>query len=30
MVILYPLALIVERYFPFLLGKPYKKLKTVK
>ncbi|MBR5672809.1 MAG: acyltransferase family protein [Muribaculaceae bacterium] len=29
MAILYPLALIVERYFPFLLGKPYKKLKTV-
>lgn len=27
MAILYPLALIVERYFPFLLGKPYKKLK---
>lgn len=25
MVVLYPLVLIVERYFPFLLGKPYKK-----
>ncbi len=25
MAILYPLALIIERYLPFLLGKPYKK-----
>jgi len=25
MVILYPIALMVERYLPFLLGKPYKK-----
>ena len=25
MALLYPLALLVERYFPFLLGKPYKK-----
>ena len=28
MAVLYPLALIVERYFPFLLGKPYKKLEA--
>lgn len=25
MIILYPLAILVERYLPFLLGKPYKK-----
>lgn len=25
MALLYPLALLIERYFPFLLGKPYKK-----
>ena len=24
MIVLYPLALIVERYLPFLLGKPYR------
>ena len=28
MAVLYPLALIVESYFPFLLGKPYKKLEA--
>ncbi len=28
MVILYPMAIFVERYLPFLLGKPYKKATT--
>lgn len=28
MVILYPMAMFVERYLPFLLGKPYKKATT--
>lgn len=29
MIILYPLALLIERYLPFLLGKPYKKQKAL-